>query len=170
MVKNCKNTTAATFLTMCEFEYNYHYVMVLEQIGIVRSLWQKILLSFCIKFCENTNECVPIWWYGGVSAPREKTYHKVTRWYAPSFSIFGRFYANCATGLSLLLKNQSLCLKLAADAAALSQTQFFSSNWTNHCGIKPHKTCEMFPKKSLHAFKFRPSSLLGKVHSNIFQP
>ena len=123
MVKNCKNTTAATFLTMCEFEYNYHYVMVLEQVGIVRSLWQKILLSFCIKFCENTNECVPIWWYG-VSAPREKTYHKVTRWYAPSFSIFGRFYANCATGLSLLLKNQSLCLKLAA-AAGLSQTHFF---------------------------------------------
>ena len=96
--------------------------MVLEQVGIVRSLWLKILLSFCIKFCENTNECVPIWWYG-VSAPREKTYHKVTRWYAPSFSIFGRFYANCATGLSLLLKNQSLCLKLAA--AALSQTHFF---------------------------------------------
>ena len=133
MVKNCKNTTAATFLTMCEFEYNYHYVMVLEQVGIVRSLWQKILLSFCIKFCENTNECVPIWWYG-VSAPREKTYHKVTRWYAPSFSIFGRFYANCATGLSLLLKNQSLSEACCCCLPSL-KLNFFSS-WTNHCGIK----------------------------------
>ena len=131
---------------MCEFEYNYHYVMVLEQVGIVRSLWLKILLSFCIKFCENTNECVCP--YGDTVVCRLLETRK------PTIKLLGDMLHHSPFSgdfMQIVPRAFHFCSKIKA---CVSETcccplsnSFFFSNWTNHCGIKPHKTCEIFPKK-----------------------